>query len=135
MFTPARDFLLETPWRIIIPNPNVNSRSPLILITKKSVNLSSCVLAKPNQLLSIIICLFKRWLFLIKPEDLFVLVWLWECKAKHAVNIMVINLTWTSQISRFWEILGLNCWNEIFGYGLMSFQWNPMPIKQRKFSA
>jgi voltage-dependent calcium channel T type alpha-1G len=24
MFTPARDFLLETPWRIIIPNPNVN---------------------------------------------------------------------------------------------------------------
>jgi hypothetical protein len=22
MFTPARDFLLETPWRIIIPNPN-----------------------------------------------------------------------------------------------------------------
>jgi hypothetical protein len=25
MFTPARDFLLETPWRIIIPNPNVNS--------------------------------------------------------------------------------------------------------------
>jgi hypothetical protein len=28
MFTPARDFLLETPWRIIIPNPNVNSHSP-----------------------------------------------------------------------------------------------------------
>jgi hypothetical protein len=28
MFTPARDFLLETPWRIIIPNPNVNSVSP-----------------------------------------------------------------------------------------------------------
>jgi hypothetical protein len=27
MFTPARDFLLETPWRIIIPNPNVNSQS------------------------------------------------------------------------------------------------------------
>jgi hypothetical protein len=27
MFTPARDFLLETPWRIIIPNPNVNSHS------------------------------------------------------------------------------------------------------------
>jgi hypothetical protein len=25
MFNPARDFLLETPWRIIIPNPNVNS--------------------------------------------------------------------------------------------------------------
>jgi hypothetical protein len=32
----------------------------LILITKKGVNLSSCVLAKPKQLLSIIICLFKR---------------------------------------------------------------------------
>jgi hypothetical protein len=60
MFTPARDFLLETPWRIIIPNPNVQQSFPLILITKKSVNLSSCVLAKPNQLLSIIICLFKR---------------------------------------------------------------------------
>jgi hypothetical protein len=27
MFTPAGDFLLETPWRIIIPNPNVNSHS------------------------------------------------------------------------------------------------------------
>jgi hypothetical protein len=29
MFTPARDFLLETPWiwMIIIPNPNVNSHS------------------------------------------------------------------------------------------------------------
>jgi hypothetical protein len=27
MFTPARDFLLETPWRIIIPNPNVNCHS------------------------------------------------------------------------------------------------------------
>jgi hypothetical protein len=27
MFTPARDFLLETPWRIIIPNPNVNSHT------------------------------------------------------------------------------------------------------------
>jgi hypothetical protein len=27
VFTPARDFLLETPWRIIIPNPNVNSHS------------------------------------------------------------------------------------------------------------
>jgi hypothetical protein len=38
IFTPARDFLLEKPWRIIIPNPK---------------------LAKPNQLLSIIICLFK----------------------------------------------------------------------------
>jgi hypothetical protein len=25
MFTPARYFLLETPWRIIIPNPSVNS--------------------------------------------------------------------------------------------------------------
>jgi hypothetical protein len=24
MFTPARDFLLEAPWRIIIPIPNVN---------------------------------------------------------------------------------------------------------------
>jgi hypothetical protein len=59
MFTPARDFLLETPWRIIIRNPNVKS-FPLILITKTGVNLSSCVLAKPNQRLSIIICLFKR---------------------------------------------------------------------------
>jgi hypothetical protein len=29
MLTPARDFLLETPWRIIIPNPNVNSHSLL----------------------------------------------------------------------------------------------------------
>jgi hypothetical protein len=27
MFTPARDFLLETPVRIIIPNPNVSSHS------------------------------------------------------------------------------------------------------------
>jgi hypothetical protein len=27
MFTPARDFLLETPWRIIIPIQNVNSHS------------------------------------------------------------------------------------------------------------
>jgi hypothetical protein len=27
IFTPARDFLLETPRRIIIPNPNVNSHS------------------------------------------------------------------------------------------------------------
>jgi hypothetical protein len=27
MFTPARDFLLETPWMIIIPNPNVISHS------------------------------------------------------------------------------------------------------------
>jgi hypothetical protein len=27
MFTPASDFLLETPWRIIIPNPDVNSHS------------------------------------------------------------------------------------------------------------
>jgi hypothetical protein len=27
MFTPARDFLLETPGRIIIPNPNVSSHS------------------------------------------------------------------------------------------------------------
>jgi hypothetical protein len=27
LFTPARDFLLETPWRIIIPNPDVNSHS------------------------------------------------------------------------------------------------------------
>jgi hypothetical protein len=51
MFTPARDFLLETPWRIIIP---------LIFRTKKGVNLSSCVVAKPKQLLSMIICLFKR---------------------------------------------------------------------------
>jgi hypothetical protein len=32
-----------------------------------------------EQLLSIIICLFKRELFLIKPEDLFVLVGFWEC--------------------------------------------------------
>jgi hypothetical protein len=92
MFTPARDFPLETPWRIIIPNPNVNKSFPLILITKKGVNLSSCVLAKPNQLLSIIICLSKRQLFLIKPEDLFVLVRFWECWSKHAVNIMFI--TW-----------------------------------------
>jgi hypothetical protein len=60
MFTPARDFLLETPCRIIIPNPTVKSFPYLILITKKGVNLSSCVLAKPKQLLSIIICLFKR---------------------------------------------------------------------------
>jgi hypothetical protein len=45
---------------IIIPNPNANSHSLLILITKKGVNLSSCVLAKPNQLLSIMICLVKR---------------------------------------------------------------------------
>jgi hypothetical protein len=37
MFTPARDFLLETPWMIIFPNPNVNSHSLLIMIlrTKK----------------------------------------------------------------------------------------------------
>jgi hypothetical protein len=33
MFTPARDFLLETPWRIIIPNPNDNKKmcEPFIL--------------------------------------------------------------------------------------------------------
>jgi hypothetical protein len=55
---------------------------PLILITKKGVNLSSCVLAKPNQLLSIIICLFKR--FLIKPEDLFDLSGFGSAQAKHA---------------------------------------------------
>jgi hypothetical protein len=52
------------------------------------VNLSFCVLAKPNQLLSIIICLFKRYLFLIKPEDLFDLSGFGSAKAKHAVNIM-----------------------------------------------
>jgi hypothetical protein len=45
MFTPARDFLLETPWRIIIPNPKCQQSFPLILITKKGVNLSSGVLA------------------------------------------------------------------------------------------
>jgi hypothetical protein len=52
-----------------------------------------CVLAKSNQLLStcIIICLFKRWLFLIKPEDLFDLSGFGSAKAKHAVNIMVIS--------------------------------------------
>jgi hypothetical protein len=50
---------------------------PFDLDNKKGVNLSSCVLAKPKQLLSIIICLFKR--FLIKPEDLFDLVGFWEC--------------------------------------------------------
>jgi hypothetical protein len=74
MFTPARDFQLETPWtcwRIIIPNSNV----------KKGVNLSSCVLAKPKQLLSMIICLLKRWLFLIKPEDLFDLLGFGSAKA------------------------------------------------------
>jgi hypothetical protein len=32
--------------------------------------------------------LFKIYLFLIKPEDLFDLVRFWECKGKHAVNIM-----------------------------------------------
>jgi hypothetical protein len=53
MFTPARYFLLETPWRIMIPDPNVNSHSLLMLITKKGVDLSYCVLAKPNQVLSI----------------------------------------------------------------------------------
>jgi hypothetical protein len=42
MFTPARDFLLETPWRIIIPNPNVNSqknsaRKGLIINTFRGV--------------------------------------------------------------------------------------------------
>jgi hypothetical protein len=86
MFTPARDFLLETHWRIIIPNPNVKS-FPLILKTKKGVNLSSCVLAKPKRLLSIIICLRDSH---FKPEDLFVLVGFWECRGKHAVNIMYI---------------------------------------------
>jgi hypothetical protein len=60
MFTPARDFRLETPWRIIIPNPNVSTVIPFDLDNQKGVNLSSCVLAKPNQLLSIIICLSKR---------------------------------------------------------------------------
>jgi hypothetical protein len=66
MFTPARDFLLETPWRIIIPNSNQQS-FPLILITKKGVNLSSCVLAKPNQQLSMIICLRDSY-FLSNPK-------------------------------------------------------------------
>jgi hypothetical protein len=55
------------------------------------VNVSSCVLAKPNQLLSIIICLFKTWLFLIKPEDLFDISGFGSAKAKHAVNIMDAN--------------------------------------------
>jgi hypothetical protein len=44
---------------------------PFDLDKQKGVNLSCCVLAKPNQLLSIIICLLKRELFLIKSEDLF----------------------------------------------------------------
>jgi hypothetical protein len=36
-----------------------------------------------------IICLFKRWLFLIKPEDLFDLSGFGSAKAKHAgVDIM-----------------------------------------------
>jgi hypothetical protein len=61
------------------PQSKCQQSFPLILITKKGVNLSSCVLAKPGQLLSIIICLFKRSLFLIKPEDLFDLVGFWEC--------------------------------------------------------
>jgi hypothetical protein len=56
MFTPTRDFLLETPWRIIITNPKCQQSFPnLILITNKGV------LAKPKQLLSIIICLFKSY--------------------------------------------------------------------------
>jgi hypothetical protein len=57
--------------------------TPFDLDNQKGVNLSSCGLAKPNQLLSIIICLF-----LIKPEDLFDLVGFWECWGKHAANIM-----------------------------------------------
>jgi hypothetical protein len=44
--TPARDFLLETPWRIIISKYKCKQSFPLILITKKGVNLSSCVFAK-----------------------------------------------------------------------------------------
>jgi hypothetical protein len=61
MFTPARDFLLETPWRIIIPNPNVNSHSLCDLDNQKMCEpFILCILTKPNQLLSIIICLLKR---------------------------------------------------------------------------
>jgi hypothetical protein len=41
-----------------------------------------------------IICLFKRWLFLIKPEDLFDLSGFGSAitKAKHAVNIMSLDI-------------------------------------------
>jgi hypothetical protein len=42
------------------PQSKCQQSFPLILITTKGVNLSSCVLAKPKQLLSIIVCLFKR---------------------------------------------------------------------------
>jgi hypothetical protein len=42
------------------PQSKCQQSFPLILITKKGVNLSSCVLVKPTRLLSIIICLFKR---------------------------------------------------------------------------
>jgi hypothetical protein len=42
MFTPAKDFLLETPWRIIIPNPNdVYSMLGLALPKPKRSNRSS----------------------------------------------------------------------------------------------
>jgi hypothetical protein len=58
---------------------------------KRCVNISSCVLAKPNQLLSIIICLFKIYLFLIKPEDLFDLSCFGSAKAKLAVTIMTMS--------------------------------------------
>jgi hypothetical protein len=63
---------------------------PFDLDDQKGVNLSSCVLAKPKQLLSIIIYLFKRSLFLIKPEDLFDLSGFESAKTKHAVNIMCL---------------------------------------------
>jgi hypothetical protein len=64
---------------------------PRTTVIPFGVNLSSCVFAKPNQLLSLIICLFKRWLFLIKPEDLFDLSGFGSAKAKHAANIMGVN--------------------------------------------
>jgi hypothetical protein len=54
------------------------------------VNLSSCVIVKPNQL----ICLFKRYLFLIKPEDLFDLSGFGSAKANHAVSTLDFNVRW-----------------------------------------
>jgi hypothetical protein len=46
--------------------------------------------------------LFKRYLFLIKPEDLFDLSGFGSAKAKHAVNIM--HVMYTSNIGEKFEL-------------------------------
>jgi predicted flap endonuclease-1-like 5' DNA nuclease len=70
---------------------------PFDLDNQKGVNLSSCELAKPNQL---IVCLFK-------PEDLFDLSGFGSAGAKQAVNIM--GFFTPDQIARSKDIL----WDKI----------------------